>query len=165
MGFLKEWAFSVCAACTCGAIAYMLSPDGNLQKIYKFCVNLFFLFSVITPFFMGGGMDFSVEDLDIQSDLSARQAYSEKLDEQVLGVFALNLENSVKQELSSMGIEAQKISINLNIEEDNSICITQIELYTAQENLSKEQEIQKIVQELTGSTCQIVWTKEDVDIG
>lgn len=80
-------------------------------------------------------------------------------------MFALNLENSVKQELSRMGIETQKISINLNIEEDNSICITQIELYTAQENLSKEQEIQDVVQELTGTPCQIVWTKEDVNVG
>lgn len=49
MDAIRSWAMSVCLAALAAGIAGMLAPKGNLEKIYRFAITLFFLCSVLVP--------------------------------------------------------------------------------------------------------------------
>lgn len=49
MDAIRSWAMSVCLAALAAGIAGMLAPKGNLEKIYKFSITLFFLCSILVP--------------------------------------------------------------------------------------------------------------------
>lgn len=51
MEAVRSWAMSVCLAALAAGIAGTLAPKGNLEKIYKFAITLFFLCSVLVPLF------------------------------------------------------------------------------------------------------------------
>lgn len=51
MDAVRSWAMSVCLAALAAGIAGMLAPKGNLEKLYKFAITLFFLCSVLLPLF------------------------------------------------------------------------------------------------------------------
>ena len=51
MESLKSWAMTICFAAVAAGLANIVAPKGNLEKVYKFAVSLFFLCCVLVPLF------------------------------------------------------------------------------------------------------------------
>lgn len=51
MDAIRSWVMTICLAAVAAGMAGILAPSGNLEKIYKFVISLFFLACVLVPVF------------------------------------------------------------------------------------------------------------------
>jgi hypothetical protein len=106
---IQGWAVCLVLAALAGTIVHMLSPSGNMEKILKTVVGVFFLAAVITPF-ANGEIDlsgfFNSESIaasgqeDVQAGLenALAQQTAEVLKRQIAAV--LNGEDITKFEIN-----------------------------------------------------------------
>lgn len=129
MDAVRSWAMSVCLAALAAGIAGMVAPKGNLEKIYKFAITLFFLCSVLVPLFNLRHVrlpTFSVSSTETQT-AAFSQAFAEQTMQQVKdsvadvvrsvcekqGVTPASVDVSVRQDANGT-YDPQNVSLILN---------------------------------------------------
>ncbi len=124
--YIKNWAFSLCAASVAGSILNMLLPECSMQKTFKTVLGIFFLSSVIIPFT-------EVEFSDLDKLFSADNISDEIIkSEELEDISAEYLENKIitatEEILKSSNAYAKDIFIKINISENQSIDINKFVL-------------------------------------
>ncbi len=140
---IKSWACSVCAAAVCGAVFKMMFPEGNLQKIFKCVICVFFLCTVISPLMeielpdfkniADSEYDFPKENTEF-NDISAKV-----IEEQIIA--------DTSELLLDDGIVLSDISVKINISGSGGIDINKFALTLDRNydfNMIKEKVKQKI---------------------
>ena len=128
------------AACACfmgiiTAAADMICPSGKYGNRIKLILVLIFLSTVISGF---GNSDI---DLDIQTSSSFdKEAESSRADDYFLAAAEKNIADSVKNELKSRGINADKISVSVNISEDGGIYISKADVFVNESDAGRTAE-------------------------
>lgn len=160
MELIKEWALSTCVAAVAGGIAYMILPPGNLQKVFKFTISLFFLCCLISPLFLWKNLSLDTMRLEIETETGQlTQQLTQGTDEQLLMAFSADLEEKVRSALSGDGIEAKKIRINVNTDEEMNISISDIQITLKKEDEKKKNKVVQRVERLLEQTPTV--TVED----
>ncbi len=130
MEAVRTWAFSLCAAAAVGALAELLAPNGGTKRMLKLCVSAFFLCCLFSPALRlltsaPGAADALLPENALE--YSAEDA-EEMFERQVVSAFAENIERLAADALKESGISAQEISVRVNIDGDNCISISEIEV-------------------------------------
>lgn len=83
MEAIKSWVMTICFAAIAAGMAGIIAPSGNLEKIFKYVISLFFLACILVPVFNLKNIKIdefipavsqSSTDSNSQPDFVARQA-------------------------------------------------------------------------------------------
>lgn len=106
----------------------MLCPEKNLKSKYALFFSLF-LIGLAAPFLSGGNFSFEGFDLPKEGDFSSVQ---DSLKEDYKSAIEKNISSALLEKLKASGVNADKISTKVNISDDNSISISEIEVELSQ---------------------------------
>lgn len=161
MDALRNWALAVCVAAVAGSLAYLASPSGALQRVYKITISVFFLCAMLSPVLTG------VLESGWEPEISGSQPVQEQpgelqstVEEQVKGSFSLAVKELAAGELALLGVTAQEILVNVNTDGDGSIFITEIILSLRAEDENKQAEIADRILEKIGIEPVIQFRQE-----
>lgn len=113
----------------------MLCPEKKFEKQMRLIFSLFFLIGLAAPFLSGGGFSFEGFNLSEKSDFSSVQ---NSLKEDYKTAIEKNISSALLEKLKANGINADKISTNVNISDDNSISISEIEVELSDKGLEQK---------------------------
>lgn len=152
MDSVKAWAISICMASLAGTLAHFLSPSGNIQRIFKVVISVFFITVMIYPI-----VGLTIEDIgDVTDGYTYTDSYVNNVDEiadVVLKQSVAQIESGVRDVLRTLEIDEAEITVNTDIADDDSIVISNVEITVGEEYRS---EIQQIKTELSKNIdCQI----------
>jgi stage III sporulation protein AF len=110
MESLKEWAMTICFAALAAGLANIIAPKGNLEKVYKFAVSLFFLCCVLVPVFSfkGISLNLSLPPVSQQQNNDLQSTVEEqKLEESENNISALITETCEKNGVTPLGVSTK----------------------------------------------------------
>lgn len=129
MDGIKSWIITLMAAAIAGEILLMIAPQGNVSKILKIAVSVFFLGCFLTPFATLGSGGLKDISFDYQGEVGENtSALDQTMQEQTLKEFERNIVQIVTVNLRDIEIPAEKIEVEVNMLEDDSIQIDCIEI-------------------------------------
>lgn len=74
MDFIKEWVLCVCITLIISVVFSLLTPKGNMGKIYKIILAMFIFVSFILP--LGNSdFDFELPEMDFEISESQNESY------------------------------------------------------------------------------------------
>ncbi|MEG2429344.1 MAG: stage III sporulation protein AF [Oscillospiraceae bacterium] len=149
MEVIKNIGINICITLVITAIFTMLVPNNKLDKILKFSISLFFLASLISPFF-NSKLDFHINIDDIITS-SPQKNISQKADEQFYQIATKNLEMSIEKLLNQKGIPIKKIKIFINNSDNNSIFINKVIVTLDKANEKYISQIKEIIEKEVGA--------------
>lgn len=76
MDFIKQWVLSVCVSLILSVVFSLLTPRGNMGRIYKVILALFIFISFILPL-KSGDVEINIPDFDVQLSQSGSDTYNE----------------------------------------------------------------------------------------
>ena len=121
------------AACFVGvaiAAADAVKPSERFNTQIKFIFSLIFLLAALTPI-LSGRVDFSVSEVDVNGYVRKQAAFDAGVDAMLKRQIERGIEKELAAKLKEHEIICSYIRIIVNIEEDNSISITNAELRTS----------------------------------
>lgn len=140
METVKSWAIGICMASLAGTVAHFLSPSGSTQRIFKVVISVFFITVMIYPI-VGLSSDSIDEFIDGYTYNESYLDNAEQIAEIVLNQSVSQIKISVGELLDKLGIKDYEISVNTDIDENDSIVISSIEVGVGEEYRGKVQEI------------------------
>lgn len=122
MDALRGWATALCFAAVAAGMAGILAPQGNLEKIYKFVISLFFLACVLMPLFSLKNLDVSQFTRSVQAAATGSAAVSGNLqqtvEQQENQQAAENLATLVRQSCASCSVKPLSVTVRVSNESD-----------------------------------------------
>lgn len=115
MDAVRSWAMSACLAALAAGIAGMLAPKGNMEKMFRFAVALFFLCSVLAPLLALRHVTLSGAGVSVSSAGTA--ALSSAVAEQTRAQVRENLENQARAVCKAQGVSP--VSVEVDVEQDS----------------------------------------------
>lgn len=140
MDAVKAWAISICMASLAGTVAHFLSPSGNIQRIFKVVISVFFITVMVYPVAGLSGDDIG----DVIDGYTYYDSYvdnTEQIADIVLKQSVAQIKSGVNDILQGLGIEKSEIKVNTDINAENSIVISKIEVVIEEEYRAKITEI------------------------
>ena len=131
MSALKIWGISLCSAALIGAAVRMLLPESSVAKIVKIMLAAFFICAFLSPFVGKNSVlkNFRFSEYDLSSGKNDYAYYTSVLHRQQLDAAQTACEEKIDRLLiEQMGIEAEKIDVCMDIEQDSSISIKQVKV-------------------------------------
>ncbi len=128
MNTLRETGYVICVILVITGIFMMLLPSGSTVKSVKFAIHLFLIISVISPVF-NIKADFSTTAYEY--DINENKAYNslnELYNTEILKSFERELKLQAETVLKKYNILPQKIEILTNVNENQSIDITSVNI-------------------------------------
>ena len=147
MNEIKQWAVNVCVTLAATGIFSMLIPHGNMEKVMKFAVSVFFLSCLLFPFFTG------LPELQWNAQESTGVPYEniqETMNRQFLELSRKRIEQIVGQILAAEGIQPEKITADIHISEDNSVSINKVTVTLNGTSRLTADRMRSIIKEQTG---------------
>ena len=160
MDMIRQWALSICVTVVAATIFSMLIPNGSMEKVVRFAVSLFFLVSLLSPF-IGGRIDWNIDFNTEAMEQQDTVPLQESIDRQMTTIVENRLEASVTQLLAGIDVEPEKIEIQVNVGEDNSICISRLVLRLGQKDQNKGREASDLLKKEVGVTPEISYTQTE----
>lgn len=162
---IKSWAAAVCAAAIAGSLAHLMSPPGNMQKIYRFVVSTFFICAMLLPLLSAGrGFYGEIASFSAPGETGAGELEN-KVQEQTAELFAGEIKRLAKERLREMGIASAEISVKIHEEEDGGIYIEQLSVILPPEEEERGGEILWALQSYLGVTPKLIRREETGEQG
>jgi hypothetical protein len=99
MDVIRVWASSVCMAALFGVVAGIIAPSGNLEKIFKLTISIFFLTALITPLMnIKGGINFNFasQQTVIQTSSQTAQDIEKTINVQIVSESEKRIEDLIR---------------------------------------------------------------------
>ncbi len=155
---IKNWIIVLMVAAIVGEILLMLAPQGNVSKILKIAVSVFFLGCFLAPFAALGDGDLEKISFDYQSGVNSNAAeLDETMQQQTLEEFKNNIEQIASVNLKDLEISAQKIEAEVNMQEENSIQIDCISIWLDSSFQPKEKTIENQMHSIFGYKTKLLF--------
>lgn len=153
MDAVRSWAMTACLAALAAGIAGMLVPKGNMEKMFRFALALFFLCSVLSPLLALRHVTLQSAGISVSSAGTA--ALSSAVAEQTRAQVCENLEKQVRAVCTAQGVSP--VSVEVYVEQDDSGAYdpqsAQVTLPAAQ--MEKAQAVAAAVQSTLGFAAQV----------
>ena len=157
MEFFKEWAFSICCALIIGGILNMILPSGNMQKIFKTVLCVFFICVIAAPI---TEIDFSKFRFDYSnSDILEIHADENEFNKISAEYFENEIIKATNEILKNENLQAEDIYLKINISENGSIDINKFVLNFGY--LENPSEIAEKIHKKTGIKPEIILLGEN----
>ncbi|HZJ78838.1 MAG TPA: hypothetical protein VFD52_08580 [Clostridia bacterium] len=128
MDEVKKWALCVTFSTFIGAIIYIFSPKGALDKSMRTVISVFILAALLSPLINGNGVDFqtfsSMYSVQPNKETDIEQLVNEQIKQGIVNITKAEIEAVLAQN----NIDNGQILIITDISEDGSIIIKQVEI-------------------------------------
>ncbi len=122
---MNDMLFNISMTAILTGIIKALVPDGKYEKQMRLLISVFFLVACVI--FFGKGFDLSFVD-EIGNISTGYRDYSVQVDELTAQETAKILKGNIKEVLAKEGIYPEKIYIDTNISDNDSISIIEVKL-------------------------------------
>ena len=153
MDAIKQWAVCLCSAVLAAGIIMMLAPEGGTKKILKTVVSIFVLCCIIAPAANLSGIHFSISDKPQEAAQVNADSLQAAINQQILTASEENIKKITIDALMAEGINPKTVFVNMDIAEDNSIIINQLDIVL--DNAQNQQETEHIINKTMGLECRI----------
>lgn len=124
MEFVKEWALGLVVAAIVGAVVLMLTPNSTIEKQVRTAVSLFLLIAFIYPFLS----DIDISDIIDQTEMSYDVKKNSNITEIISSEMENQLKNKIEAVLSSVGIKAKEIKIDVSVNQANEMQVDNVKI-------------------------------------
>lgn len=125
MEYLKTAALSICTALVSLGLISVLVPAGKNKKTISAVFGICTVLAVVMP--LSGGLKFGFS-ISSEEALTQNTSLEQTVNEQILDLSAQQVEISVQRALSKAGYDNLKISVFMDISEQDSIFIECVSL-------------------------------------
>lgn len=158
MEVLRQWAFGVCAASIACGLVRIILPSSGMQRIFTVTASVFFLCCLLSPVVftavLPGEFDLQNDDMMRQIEEKSSRLQS-AVQEQNTALATESLRAAAAAALADMGVEYQKIYINVHDDGMGSISISECEVQLDQTYFQRHDEIHSALQARLGVTVRI----------
>lgn len=154
----RTWAVAVCAAAVLCTLLHRLFPDSSLGQQGRLLLPCLFLLAVFAPL---PQVAVSVPSTQAQT-VTDTQALRARMQQQTVATVNRTLLSMANQALRSYGVQAKKVSADINIAEDGRIDMGQITVYVDEETLTMATVVRQVVEHRLGTAVTIAeWEEQD----
>lgn len=156
MDAIKSWAMTLCFAAIAAGMAGIIAPSGNLEKVYKFAVSLFFLACVLIPVFQFKNIslpEISISQTDISNDTLSD--VSKTVADQEIEVSKEKISELITQICKQAAVTPLGIYVNIDRSKDGALSINKIKLILRREDMKRQSEIQSAVKKELGLNIEV----------
>ncbi len=158
MTALSDLALTFCYLSVAVTVLSLFLPQKRTRKIFGFVIGLFVVCSLISSVIHS---PFDFEKLEIE-DVTLKQTDNEAYNKAVKQAAADNLVASLDELLRSEGIEARDIRLSLKISDKGRIYIEDVVIYISEEDMSRKNDVTRIIQANLSKEPQVYVEKEEV---
>ncbi len=159
---IKNWIIVLMVSAVVGEILLMVAPQGNVTKILKVAVSVFFLGCFLAPFAALGNGDLEKISFDYHNEVNSNSAVlDETMQQQTLEEFERNIVQIAAVNLRDLEISPQKIETEINMQEDHSIQIDCIHIWLDSSFQSKEQAMESQLHRVFGYKTEFLFYYEE----
>ena len=126
---ISSWAVIICMAAAAATVLNMMTPSGNMNKIFKYVLGVFLISSIIIPISQISPGDFSLDTDFLSSDIENTDFTADIKNEYM----ANTLVSLVESELENIGVKPLKTEILMDNLSDSGISINKVAV-TIREN-------------------------------
>lgn len=161
MESIRQWAFGICAAAIACGLAQLILPKSNMQRLFNITSSVFFLSCLLSPLALAPiSLDLeSAEEMQREVQRRAKNLTS-AVEEQTGEIASESIRIAAADRLAEMGIEYQKIYVNIHADDENGISISECEVELDESYLSRHDEIRTALMERLGVNVLIGYQKE-----
>lgn len=117
------------------SILDIMSPSEKLKKQLRFIFALVFIIAIATPI-LNGRINLEIPAFEPIEESDEYLAVQKTFSENVTEKFRSNIEQVIRQKLEAAEIIPKEISVNVNIDENNCISISEVKIVLAvQDNI------------------------------
>lgn len=140
----------------------IITPEGKFKKNVRFVFSLVFIIVLLKPI-VKKEININFSDFD-NFEASAEYIYVQNTFYEVLSDnYSDNLTQSLNQKLKVNDISPKKISVNVNIDDNNRIDISEVKIVLAYCDRSKASETKDVIRNEIGDYPVMVSISEDND--
>lgn len=152
MDAVRSWAMSVCLAALAAGIAGMLAPRGNLEKILKFAVSLFFLCSVLVPLF--SLRHIRLPDVAVSAP-SGQTSFTSAVEEMSLSQVRESLAAQVKTVCTDLGVTPVSVEVEVEKNQDGAYDPKSAHITLSADQMGRAAAVAAAVKEKLGFEAQV----------
>lgn len=146
MDWMRQWALTLCITAVAGAMAQMLLPKGNVQKVCRIVLSVFFLCCMVSPFASGnsgpsGTLQRKNEAVVSRSVENLEQDTQQAVLDQLEG----RVEQSLQEGLCAQGIIPVQIQVTMNTERTDQIYINKLTVILPQSQQTSAPKVREYV--------------------
>jgi hypothetical protein len=160
MEAIKSWAMTICFAAIAAGMAGIIAPSGNLEKIYKFVVSLFFLACVLVPAFALRNVKLPDMNLVAYSDSSAVNSLQNTVNGQVADQTKIKVSNLICNVCKGYNVVPMFVYTNVSSDQNGNIKIDSCKAVLKQKDMSKASDMAAAVKKELGIDAQFVQQEE-----
>ena len=155
MDEVKIWITGVIASCFIGVLILFFCPDSSVSGALKTVVSMFVVFSFISPL-LSGSISLS-SGYDLFSENENMQILSEEINAQMLSAAEFEVKQRLSDCFNDMNITFTNISVNADIDENNSIFIRDISVTLKSEMKNKKEVVEEKIREIYKIDGEVLW--------
>lgn len=162
MDAIKSWAMTICFAAIVAGMAGIMAPSGNLEKVYKFVVSLFFLTCVLVPVF--ALRNIKIQDLNLVTYTDSTVSYSlqNTINGQVIDQTKIKISDLICNCCKTFDVVPMFVYVSVSSDKDGNIKIDSCKAVIKQEDAAKKSEMTTAVKEQLGLDIQFVVQEQSV---
>ncbi len=154
MEAIKSWALIICFASVACTMLEIITPDGKMEKMMKLVFGVFMLCAIITPLITTlKNIDISLKTNDYEYNI---KEYKNEFDTKINEVAIDKIKDLVLNELSLINIKPRKIDVFMDMKDKDCISIKEITVTLDKQNLNKQEEVKKVIEEKLGIKTNII---------
>ncbi len=152
MDGISSWALSISICAVICTIVEVLISDSRLEKTVRFILGVFMVCAVIFP--LGSVISgFSSISLDESSSIEVDDKLSAQQEELIKSQISMLIEGT----LEDMEIYPEKIEVNMDIDENESISLITAEVTLSKEYVESAGAVVEAVMSELGLECEVVF--------
>ena len=154
MEAIKSWALIICFASVACTMLEIITPDGKMEKMMKLVFGVCMLCAIITPLITTlKNIDISLKANDYEYNI---KEYKNEFDTKINEVAIDKIKDLVLNELSLINIKPRKIDVFMDMKDKDCISIKEITVTLDKQNLNKQEEVKKVIEEKLGIKTNII---------
>lgn len=150
---LKAWATTLCFAAVAAGMAGILAPTGNLEKVYKFVVSVFFLSCVLVPLFQIRHISLPQQAL-AAGNATTSYGIEDTVRRQQEDAVKLQLNEMISECAKKYGVSPKIITMELS-ENSGTMTAKNIRVYVLAADLAKKKQVEEACRTQLGMEVDI----------
>lgn len=135
MDAIKQWAVTCCFAALAAGIANIAIPKGNMEKVCRFAVSLFFMCCVLTPLFSLKGVSLGAAVSSAASmDNSALQ---KEIQNEKLTAAKENIADQIRSAFVKYGVTPVSVTVNAQTDKSGAIAVIGAQVTVSRSDAAK----------------------------
>lgn len=158
MDGVAKWATVIILCAVICLVIEMLLPSGKLEKSVRFVLSAFMICAIIFPFGeMAFGLQVELSRIEVPSD--EYEEFEDSIDDTSIGLAKISISNLISERLKEIDVSAEKIEVNMDSVDKDSISIIEAIIYVSKEYKDNVLLIKSTIEKELEVNCEVVVTE------